>query len=661
MVTSDRGPVSPFGSSIPCLVALITLAAAIGFTPWSFGAGVPWAQFAFRILGLTALFAVSLEHSKNLSARSVWEARATRAMLILVLASALSAAFSIHRGKSLEAMLNLLAITGLFLTAASCVRGAGMLRGVAILEVVAAVPVAVLGIVQHFRPELLPATNSYPGRALGPFGQPNRMGGYIVASIPLALALAFGAQDRALRTGLLIATFGLVFCLVATYSRGAWLGLAAGLLTLALALLRWPDLMPRPLALAVSIACVAIPALVLLPSIISRVASRPSAAPAWNLPIDPEREGSGAMRRAIWSGALDAALRRPVLGYGIGAFREAFDRRKSATMKQLEGEGGRTADQAHNHYLGILAERGVLGLAAFAVLTALSLGAAAMAMASGTPAMGRVLVAGLAGSVMALLAHGLVDDNLSLVPHGTLLFANLGLLAAAPAADGRSARRSRWTSRAMVFAALLALGVSTASFAGSRAALAASSDARLGRADLAVAGYRAATGVAPWRDDFAVARAEQAEAWAAQSGGTQALLEAEASFRRAIAINASDPVTRQELARLYLAHPDVWGASGNDRALAQLRLAVAQNPYYPEIQNDFGVALLRAGNREEARQAFLRGASGRREFVDSLINLAALAIESGDTVQAKSWLTRALERDPGSDRARALLSRLSQE
>jgi hypothetical protein len=399
--------------------------------------------------------------------------------------------------------------------------------------------------------------------------------------------------------------------------------------------------------------------LLLLPSIISRVESRPSAAPAWNLPIDPEREGSGAMRRAIWSGALDAALHRPALGYGIGTFREAFDRSKGATMKQLEAEGGRTADQAHNHYLGILAERGALGLAAFAVLTALTLGAAATAMASGTQAMGRVLVAGLAGSVLALLAHGLVDDNLSLIPHGTLLFANLGLLAATPA-DRRNAPRSRWTGRGMILVALLAMGVSAASFIGSRAAQAASVDAGLGRASLAVAGYGAATRVAPWRDDFAVARAEQAEVWARQDGSTEALQDAEASYRQAIDINGSDPVTRQELARLYLAHPDVFGDAGVRSALVQLRLALAQNPYYAEIQNDLGVALLRVGDREEARRAFGRAAQGRREFVDPLLNLAALAIDTGDPVEARSWLTRALERNPGSVRARALLARLSQ-
>jgi O-antigen ligase len=581
-------------------------------------------------------------------------------MLVLVLVSALSAVFSIHRGKSLEAMLNLLAIAGLFLTAATLGRGTGMLRGVAILEVLAAIPVAALGLLQHFRPELLPAANSYPGRALGPFGQPNRMGGYIVAAIPVALALAWVAQDRALRAGLLIATFGLMLCLVATYSRGAWLGLAAGVAVLAMALLRWPELAPRPWILAVSLACVTLPVLLLLPSVHSRVESRPSAAPAWNLPIDPEREGSGAMRRAIWSGALAAAAHRPLLGSGIGTFRETFDRSKSSTMKRLEAEGGRTADQAHNHYLGILAERGVLGLAAFAVLTALVLGAAATAMASGTPAMGRVLVAGLAGSVVAFLAHGLVDDNLSLVPHGTVFFASLGLLAAAPRGDRREGRRSAWTSRLAVLAAIVAMGVSAASFGSSREAQAASSEVRLGRTDRAVAGFRAASDLAPWRDDLAVAHAKQAEAWARQGAGARALREAEAAYLRAIAINGSDPVTRQELARLYLSHPDVWGDPGTDRALEQLRFALAQNPYYAEIQNDLGVALLRAGDRDEARRAFERAAQGRREFVDPLLNLAALAIEAGDPVEARSWLVLALERNPRSDRARAMLAKLAQ-
>jgi O-antigen ligase len=281
-----------------------------------------------------------LEQSIRSATRTVWEARATRALFVLVLVSAISALLSVHRGNSLEAMLNLLAITGIFLAAMTSVRGMGMLRGIAFFEVLVAIPVATLGLLQHFRPELLPAANSYPGRALGPFGQPNRMGGYLIAMIPVALCLAWVAQDRALKAGLLLVSFGLVFCLAATYSRGAWLGLAAGLLVLAAAFARWPDLLPRPAMLGLAIACVALPFALLLPSVLSRVHSRPSSEPAWNLPIDPEREGSGSMRRAIWSGALRAAMSRPVFGWGIGSFRQAYDVSKDATMKRAHRGSG---------------------------------------------------------------------------------------------------------------------------------------------------------------------------------------------------------------------------------------------------------------------------------------------------------------------------------
>ena len=251
MESSDRGLVSAFGSSRSRLIALTTLIAAIGFTPWAWGTGVPWAQFVFRTLGLTALLVISLRQSNREFTRTDRQIRVTRSMVLFVLVSAASAAFSIHRGKSLEAMLNLLAITGLFLTAAMLVRGSRLLRGFALVEVLAALPVAAYGILQHFRPELLPAANSYPGRALGPFGQPNRLGGYVAAALPVALALSFAIHDRALKGALLVAVFGLMFCLVATYSRGAWVGLAAGLLVLGAMLLRWPELQPRPLMLEI--------------------------------------------------------------------------------------------------------------------------------------------------------------------------------------------------------------------------------------------------------------------------------------------------------------------------------------------------------------------------------------------------------------------------
>ncbi len=653
MASSGRelGPrVGGMGTS---LLASTTLIAAIGFTPWMFVLDAPWAQFAFRAIGLTSFGVISLMQLRGVLAGSRWAMRATIGCVLVAAVSAVSAAISVHRGKSLESMLNLLAITGLFLTAALAVRGLRSVRRIAMAEVLLAVPIAIVGLVQQFRPELFPAANSYPGRALWPLGQPNRLGGYLIAAIPLALALSFAVQDRLLRTVLLAAVFGLTCCLIATYSRGAWAGLLAGLAALAAIAIVWPGLAPKPAVLAAATACLLVPAILSLPSIASRVSPKPSTVPAWNLAIDPEREGSGAMRLAVWSGAVAATAARPVLGWGIGAFREGYDRSKSNVLKRLEAEGSRTADQAHSFYLETLAERGVLGLAAllFLVVTAAMAGFAALG--SGAPAEARLVTAGLFAATTALLAHAVMEDNLSFVPHGTLFAVNLGLVAAsAPGAREATARRLRWAGGVGAMLAVVGIAASAASAAAESDARQGALAARSGQIEQARARYVAATKLAPWDDRYWIARAKVSEAAARGGRGVVALREAEASYKSAIAVNASDPVTRHELARVYLAHPDEFGPGASAAATQELEAALSQNPYYAEIRNDLGVALLAAGDRDGAKREFARAADGGRAgFVDPLLNLASLALEEGDVAGANRLVDAALTRDPGSRRA----------
>ncbi|HET9252568.1 MAG TPA: O-antigen ligase family protein, partial [Candidatus Eisenbacteria bacterium] len=474
-----------------------------------------------------------------------WANRALLGCAGIVAVSFLSAVTSVHRGKSLEAMLNLIAIAGLFLVAALIVRGVRTIRIVALWNVLAALPVAALGLAQHLRPELLPGDNSYPGRALGLFGQPNRLGGYLIAIIPVAVALCFTVQDRMLRAGLLLAVLVLSLCLVATFSRGAWIGFVAGLVTLAVFLIRWPEIAPRPVLAAAALAAVLIPGLLYAPRIWARLRPAPAETPAWNMPIDPEREGSGAMRRAIWGGALAAASQRPALGWGIGTFREAYDRSKDDTLKRLEAEGGRTADQAHNFYLETLTERGALGLAGLLLFVGIGTAAGLAAIGSGSAEL-RLLGAGLLASTAALLVHGAMEDNLSLVPHGTVFAANLGLLVAAAPAP-RVTRPRRAAGLAGLVVAALAAGVSVASFAGAAQARDARTDLLSGRTEQAMERYAAASRLRPWDDRILVERAEAAEVAARGGRGIGALRDAEAAYRAAIAVNGSDPVTRHQL------------------------------------------------------------------------------------------------------------------
>ena len=652
MESSDQRARIVVGGNHSGLIALCTLIAAIGFTPW-----IPpgesqwssWAQFGFRTFGLIALGAVSLAAVRGALSCSAWGVKAAKGAVALLVLTALSAAMSVHRGKSLEAMLNLLAILGLFLAAALLLRGARAFRAVALSQVIAAVPVAALGIVQHFRPDLMPADSSYPGRALGPFGQPNRLGGYLIAAIPVALAFAFAANDRGLRLALLLAVFALALCLVFTYSRGSWIGLVAGLAAFGVLLARWPDLRPQPALLAVAIACLLAPVVFALPAIVSRIAPRASSVSDTSMvagvPFDPERQGSGSMRRAVWSGAIRATAARPLFGFGPGAFREGFDRSKGATLKRLEAEGGRTADQAHSLYLVLSTERGVLGLAAFVLLAGLILAGGLAALGTGAPVDARLLLAGLIASTVALLAHGVMEDNATFIPQGTSLFAALGLIAAA-APGAKATRRSR---------SFGALGLATVCAAFALSVLSASAGA-------ASKSPAEAFRIAPWQERHALDAAKASEA-AARSGDRAARLrDADRFYRSAIALNPSDPVTRHELARLYLSNADVFSAAGMGgarEAVAQLTLALEQNPYYAEIRNDLGVALLRVGDRAGAEVAFRNAAEGRRDFVEPLLNLAALAVERGDRAEAARRIDQALERNPGSARALAMRAGLA--
>ncbi len=654
MESSQRETHSAVGIDTTSRLALFTLIVVVGFTAWFWNAAKPWGVFGFRFAGLAALAAVSLQYARGRLEGSNRSAGAALLAIGVVIVAACSAVGSVHQGKSLEAMLNLLAILGLFLAAIFLVRGSRHARWLVSAQLLCAIPVAVVGILQHFRPELVPAGSSYPGRALGPlgpFGQPNRLGGYLIAALPLAVTLAFLVQDRMIRGALLASAFVLALCLVLTYSRGAWIAFAVAGSMFVLLLARWPVLTPRPLLLGAALAVIVLPALLLLPSMLSRVAPRPDSGKAWNLPFDPEREGSAAMRASVWQGSFAAAASRPVFGWGVGAFREAFDRSKSDTMKRLEAEGGRTADQAHGYYLATLVERGVPGLAIFALLAVAALAAGVATIGSGAPAEARLLAAGLVASVTALLAHALLEDNLAFAPHAVILHANLGLLlATAPGA--RTKRRGLpLFGAAGVAVALVAAGFGLQSARAEASALAAAQVGASGSARAAEAGYARAGRFAPWSDVYALGEAKSAEA-------AGEYLRAETAYRRAVDLNPSDPVTKHEFARLYLGHEERFGASARPRATALLEAALAQNPHYAEIRNDLGVARLRAGDRAGAIREFREAADGRAAFVDPLVNLAALALEDGDRAAAVSWARRALERNPGSAPARAIASDL---
>jgi O-antigen ligase len=259
-------------------------------------------------------------------------------------------------------------------------------------------------------------------RSTGPFDDPNYYAQALLIAVPLALNRLLSA--RSIRQTLLPA-WAFTACLLAitsTYSRGGFVGAVVVLACMAVAAYRQR---PRALNLAVAAASIAAVCWLAPPVYASRIASLEQAltAPPTNTPVqaDPDRaddaqktrpadaavqpdlSGSGRQQinRVGWRMFLD----HPLHGIGIGQFATSYPHYARFAGVDLDAK----PIEAHNLYLEVAAETGVLGLAAFGALLA-------------------TLFRGLARSRRTLAQAGRTDDAQTV---GALAVALVGYLTAA--------------------------------------------------------------------------------------------------------------------------------------------------------------------------------------------------------------------------------------
>jgi O-antigen ligase len=176
--------------------------------------------------------------------------------------------------------------------------------------------------------------------------------GYVFAmSIPLGLAVVLAGSPAWRSLGALSCS-SQVFALLLTYSRGAWLGLAAALCFLLASARKWKYL--------VVLGILAVACLFAFPSIKDRVASLTA----------PSDDVSLSNRLYLSNAALALGLDHPVLGvgYGRGRLKEALRPRLQDTPLR-----NRPLLHSHNVYVELFAGTGLLGLLSFIWVSAGSL------------------------------------------------------------------------------------------------------------------------------------------------------------------------------------------------------------------------------------------------------------------------------------------------
>ena len=250
-------------------------------------------------------------------------------------------------------------------------------------------------------------------RGYGTFEQPNPFSGYLGLVMPLAYAFLIAGGRRLWSQGWrgrgywLLAGAGLAVMgagLLASWSRGAWLGFAGAFVVMSISINRKAPLLFLLLCLVVLFVLL-LGAFDALPTVIvERLTDFASYLGVWDVRgIEVTPQNFAILERvAHWQAAWGMFETRPWLGVGIGNY--------AATYSQHALPGwGDSLGHAHNFYLNILAEAGLVGLLGYLFFWGSCLWVAWRTL-RGARGMERTLALGILGVIVAFSIHNIFDN-----------------------------------------------------------------------------------------------------------------------------------------------------------------------------------------------------------------------------------------------------------
>ena len=273
--------------------------------------------------------------------------------------------------------------------------------------ILAAAIVSLIGLYQYFFTSDV-ITAEGVRRIHGVYGSPNNLGLFLGRIAPILAAVAlFGGS---LRRRAIYCLIGLpvALCLYLTYSRGAWLlGLPAAFIFFGLIRGR------RTLLIALLVILVI--ALSLLPLIgTERLAS-----------LFDTQSGTTFLRLKLWQGSLNMIRDHPLFGVGLDNFLYQY------RTRYVLPEAWEELDLSHPHniVLDYWTRLGILGVIAIAWLQFAFFKKALRLYRQLADRDLKALLLGLMASMVAFLAHGLIDNSYFLVDLAFVFCLTLGVVA----------------------------------------------------------------------------------------------------------------------------------------------------------------------------------------------------------------------------------------
>ena len=239
---------------------------------------------------------------------------------------------------------------------------------------------------------------NYYGRATGPYENPIDLATYLMVILPVLLSFLLACRTR-VRSLLWILLVPLVLCFASTEAFGAWCGLGIGML-----LMLWVS--PGRWAPSMLFAGVTLSGWAVLRGQ-HHLASTFSAS-----------EIGKVDRWMIWQAALGMIRDRPILGHGVNTFMANY-------LKYWVG-GEQQPRYAHNCYLQVAAETGLIGLLAFLALLGVLFSQLVGRLRSLQPH-DRTILSGLTSGLLAFVVQAGYDTNFYALRQAALFWVLAGL------------------------------------------------------------------------------------------------------------------------------------------------------------------------------------------------------------------------------------------
>jgi putative inorganic carbon (hco3(-)) transporter len=272
-------------------------------------------------------------------------------------------------------------------------------------------------------------------RAFGTFEQPNPYAGYLGMLIPMAVGFLLARPAPRARNAVLAVLMLAVAGVTASLSRGAWMGIG---LAICVMMVFWSQRSRLVLATG-ALASTPLAALAFMNLLPPEISNRLATAVDYFRFIDPRQEvltpdnWAVIERVAHWQAALDMIAAHPLLGVGAGNYPAVYEQYMVQGWSEPLGH-------AHNFYLNIAAETGMLGLFAYlAVLVVAATFTVKWLVRSGRPGdltalpLWRGIMLGVLGTLVASAVHNMFD---SLFVHGMSVQLGIILALAQLAATG---------------------------------------------------------------------------------------------------------------------------------------------------------------------------------------------------------------------------------